>query len=99
MCTNKKFEMNIIKVENVRRINGFVNRLQVLSDYKYNPNKSTIVVLSEDDILNENSLIKLRGFIISSLLLPKKYKYTFNDTKVGKLIVPNLEKNNVISYY
>ena len=91
--------MNIIKIENVRRINGFVNRLEIVSNYRYDGTYSALLILSEEDILNENSLIKLRGFIISSLLLPKKYKYTFNDTKVGKLIVPNLEKNTVISYY
>lgn len=91
--------MNIIKIENVRTINGFDNRLEIIGNYQYDAKYSTLIILSEDDILNDNSLLKLKGYSISALLLPKKYKYTFNDLPVGKLIVPNLEKNTVISYY
>jgi hypothetical protein len=50
--------MNIIKIENVRRINAQVGSIEVLSDYKYNDNQSIVVVLSEEDILNDNRLIK-----------------------------------------
>jgi hypothetical protein len=93
--------MNIINIENVRKINGFVNRLEIETRNPFSDSVKTItmVILSEDDILNDNSLLKLKGYSISILLLPKKYKYTFNDLPVGKLIVPNLEKNTVISYY
>ena len=91
--------MNIIKVENVRRINGFVNRLEIISNYRYDGTYSALLILSENDILNDNSLLKLKGYDISALLLPEKYKYTFNDTKVGKMIQPQLIIGYIISYY
>ena len=98
-CALIKFEMNIIKVENVRRINGFVNRLEIISNYRYDGTYSALLILSENDILNDNSLLKLKGYDISALLLPEKYKYTFNDTKVGKMIQPQLIIGYIISYY
>jgi hypothetical protein len=58
-----------------------------------------MVVLSAEDIENINSLINLRGYSIYVLLIPKKYKFTFNDTDYHKSIVANLMPNYVISYY
>ena len=91
--------MNIIKVENVRNIEGFNNKIEIKSDYKYSDKQSIIVVLSEDDINNDNSLVKLRGYDISGLLIPKRFKFTFDETTVGKLIKQQLNRKNIISYY
>lgn len=91
--------MNIIKIENVKRIQGFHNKVEITSEFKHTERYSVLVVLSDDDINNDNSLLKLRGYDISTLLIPKRYKYTFAETKVGVLIRPQLNKNYVISYY
>lgn len=91
--------MNIIKVENVRRIEGFNNRIEIKSDYKYSDKTSALVILNEDDINNDNSIIKLRGLMISVLLIPKRNKYTFADTSVGKLVKSCLTEKSIISYY
>lgn len=91
--------MNIIKVENVRRIDGYNNRVEIKSDYKYSDKLSTVVILNEDDINNDNSILKLRGVMISVLLIPKRNKYTFADTEVGKLLKPCLSEKSIISYY
>jgi len=92
--------MNIIKLQNTGRIHSFNNRLDIKSNVVFNTNNDTLmVVLSENDINNENCLIKLRGSVINILLLPKKYRYTFNDTLIGKMIKPNLITGCVISYY
>jgi len=91
--------MNIIKIENVKQITGFQNRLEIKSDYKYSSENSIMAILSDDDINNDNCLVKLRGYVINILLLPKRYKYTFNETKTGELIAIQLSKNCVISYY
>ena len=91
--------MNIIKVENVRRIESFNHKLEIKSDYKYSDNISTVVVLSEEDIDNVNSVIKLKGYSISALLIPKRKKYTFFETKVGEIVKQSLTEKSVISYY
>lgn len=91
--------MNIINIENVRRIEGFNNKVEIKSDYKYSDKISTVVILNEDDINNDNSTIKLRGVVISALLIPKRNKYTFADTNVGKLLKPCLTEKSIISYY
>ncbi len=92
--------MNIVKIENVGRINSFNNRLDIKSNVVFNNTKDTLmVVLSDDDINNENCLIKLRGYLVNILLLPKKYRYTFNDTLTGQMITHNLITGCVISYY
>lgn len=71
--------MNIIKIENVSNIQGFHNKLEIstkgksISQYS----NTTLVVFSEEDVHNDNCLIKLRGYNINALLIPKKYKYTF----------------------
>jgi hypothetical protein len=92
--------MNIIKIENVRRIDTTTHSVSIKSDYIYSENNSIMVVLSEEDVENSNCLIKLKGYIISALLIPKKYKYTFNETSIGKAIIPFYnEKIYTISYY
>lgn len=91
--------MNIIKIENIGRINSFNNRLDIKNGNNLPDKFSTMVVLSDDDINNENCLIKLRGYLVNILLLPKKYKYTFNDTLTGQMITHNLITGCVISYY
>ena len=92
--------MNIIKIENCRRIDGFSSRLEVKTNYKYNDSfNAFIVILSEEDIKNDNCLLKLRGVTISGLLIPKKYKYTFNESPIYKYVTMNLVKDFAISYY
>ena len=60
---------------------------------------STLVILSEEDIDNVHSVDKLRGSVISALLIPKRKRYTFFETKVGVSIRPCLTEKSVISYY
>lgn len=91
--------MNIIKLENVGRVTPFLNKLEIGSNYHAKEKFSYMVVLSEDDINNSNSFIKLKDISISILLLPKKYKFTFNDTEMGKLVLTNLDSKSIISYY
>jgi hypothetical protein len=91
--------MNIIKIENVRKIDRSKNRLMIRNNYNFSTSVSTLVVLSEDDILNENCLLKLKGYNISALLIPKKYRLDFKNFPISKLIAPNLEENAAISYY
>ena len=53
--------MNIIKIQNVGKINSFNNRLDIKSNVVFNSTKDKLmVVLSDDDVNNENCLIKLR---------------------------------------
>lgn len=92
--------MNIIKIQNVGKINSFNNRLDIKSNVVFNSTKDKLmVVLSDDDVNNENCLIKLRGYVVNILLIPKKYKYTFNNTLTGQMIIPNLITGCIISYY
>ena len=99
--------MNIINIENIGRIDSFNNRLDIKNgkfssseNGEYLPSKNgIIVVLSDDDVNNDNCLVKLRGITANILLLPKKYKYTFNDTLTGKKIKPNLTDYCGVSYY
>jgi len=93
--------MNIIKVENVGSILGFVDKLEVKTGYKKEgvSNYSMIVILDADDIDNDNTLIKFRGLSIHALIIPKKYKHTFNESKYYEVIKNSFTKNAVISYY
>lgn len=92
--------MNIIKIENCRRIDGFSSRLEVKTNYKYNDSfNAFIVILSEEDIQNDNCYKKLMGVAITGLLIPKKYKYTFNESPIYKYINMNFVKDFAISYY
>ena len=93
--------MNIIKVENVGSILASANKLEVKTGYKKEgiSNFSMIIILDADDIENDNTLIKFRGLIISALIIPKKYKNTFNESKYYEVIKNSFTKNTEISYY
>ena len=92
--------MNIIKIENVKRFNGFSNKVEISSNYKYSDIKSNLVILNDEEINNDNTLNKLKGYSISCLLIPKKYRFTFFDeTSLGKIIKVQLNENYTISYY
>lgn len=91
--------MNIIKINNVKRITSTTHGLEIKSNERFNDKNSIIVILDEDDIQNENRSIKLRGYYIDVLILPKKYKYAFFETPIGKIIKPNLFNEYTITYY
>lgn len=91
--------MNIIKIENTKRFIGFSNKVEISSNYKYSDNNHYLVILNNDEINNDNTINKLKGYSISCLLIPKKYRYTFNETSLGKIIKVNLKENCIISYY
>jgi hypothetical protein len=91
--------MNIIKVENGKGIIVSAHSLELKAERNQNANKAIIVVLSDDDINNDNTLIKLRGLIIDAIIIPKIRKYTFNESSYFEKIKPNLSKGLNISYY
>lgn len=91
--------MNIIKVNNVKRITSTAYGLEIKSNEWFKGENSVVVVLDEDDIQNENRSIKLRGYNIDVLIIPKKYKYTFFETPLGNIIKPNLPKGYLTTYY
>jgi len=91
--------MNKIKINGVKRIIGFNNSIEIKTDFNYINKTSEIIILSEEDILNDNMVIKLRGIAIACLFIPKKFKNSFSEQKIYDLIIPQLTKNSVISYY
>jgi hypothetical protein len=91
--------MNIIKVYGIKNITSSVHKIEMKSDFKYVNKETYMVVLSEDDIKTIDSHQKLRGYRISCLLLPKKYKYTITETEYFKYILPTFDENITISYY
>lgn len=92
--------MNIVKIDNFKSAVGFTNKVEInVEKNKDIKKQGVLVVLSAEDIENTNSLINLKGYSIYVLLIPKKYKFTFNDTDYHKLIIANLMPNYVISYY
>lgn len=91
--------MNIIKINNVKSVLGMAYSIEIKSNERFKNEISTMVILDEQDIVNENRAIKLRGYYISILIIPTKYKYIFNDTPMGKIIRPNLNEKTIISYY
>lgn len=91
--------MNIIKINNIKSVLSMAHSLEIKSNERFDNKITTMVILDEQDIQNENRVMKLRGYLISILLLPSKYKYTFNETPMGKKIQPNLIENVEISYY
>jgi len=91
--------MNIVKIGNIGKITSYNNRLEINSNIRINDKTGIMVILSDDDVINENSLVKIRGAVIDILILPRKYKFIFNDTKTGQLIKFNYNEKVVISYY
>ncbi|MFW5847659.1 MAG: hypothetical protein ACOCVF_01950 [bacterium] len=90
--------MNIIRIEKFKRSLGSTHSVDIKTDYK-NLNKGTVVILSENDINNTNTLNKLRGYLIDVLVIPKKYKYTFNDTEYFDILKIQLSDKPTITYY
>jgi len=92
--------MNIIRIDNAKSTLSTTYSLTVNVEKHKDINKTlTVVILSEDDIDNENSLIKLKGINIDVLILPKKHKFSFNDTKYYDHIVSQFTENYNITYY
>ncbi len=93
--------MNIIRVENLRSVIGYANKLEVNTGYKKDgvSHYNNIVILDADDIENDNTLIKFRGMVIDALMIPKKYKYTFNESKYYSVIKDSFKDTTVISYF
>lgn len=94
--------MNKIKLHNVTGTFATIHSVEVNSGKQYlsQYNKmSMMVILNEDEINNPNTIIKVKGCDISVLFIPTKFRYTFFDTELGKLIQIYLTKNHWITYY
>ena len=94
--------MNIIKVHNVTGIVATTHGLEVNTGKQYLPPHDKItamVIMNDDEINNRNSIVKVKGYEISTLFIPIKYRYTFMDMEMGKLIQVYLTKNHHITYY
>lgn len=92
--------MNIIRIENVKNISSTTYSLTVRVEKFKETNKShVIVVLGDDDIMNDNTLLKLIGVNIDALLIPRKLKFTFNETEYFKKIQPSLVEDYTITYF
>jgi len=92
--------MNIIRIDNAKSTLSTAYSLTVnVEKYKDISKILTVVILSEEDIDNENSLIKLKGINIDVLILPKKHKFSFNDTKYYEHLIPQFSENYNITYY
>lgn len=92
--------MNIIRVENVKNVSATTYSLTVrVEKFKETKIQHVIVVLSEDDIINDNSLLKLIGVNIYVLLVPRKLRFTFNETEYFKKLQIGLVENHTITYF
>jgi len=92
--------MNIIKIENYKSAIGFNDKVEIYVEKRKDLNRQgVVVILSEDDIENFNTIIKLKGYSIYLLIIPKKYRFTFNDTKYFKDLSHQFIPNVIISYY
>ena len=92
--------MNIIRLDNVKSSLATTYSLTLnVEKNKDLEKKFTIVVLDEEDVNNMNTLIKLKGFNINVLLLPKKIKFSFNESKYFEEISSQLDKDYKITYY
>jgi hypothetical protein len=92
--------MNIIRIDNVKSTLSTSFSLTINIEKYKDLNKSfTIVILDEDDIENMNSLIKLKGIVIDTLIIPKKYKFTINETKYYDVLSTQFDKDYKITYY
>lgn len=98
ILTLKKNIMNIINLENFKSVLSSTHRLELKTDFKVKKN-GTLVVLSEEDILNDNAYRKLIGYSIDVLIIPKKYKYTFQTTPIYKNISKGFSKEFYLSFY
>lgn len=94
--------MNIIKIHNVTGVNATTHSLEVNTGKQYLPPHdkiTTMVIMNEDEINNRNSIVKVKGYMISVLFIPTKFRFTFMETEIGKLIQVYLTKNHRITYY
>ena len=92
--------MNIIRVDNVKSVLSTTYSLTLnVEKYKDLEKHTTIVVLDEEDIGNRNTTIKLKGISIDILIIPKKFKFTFNETEYHDIISAQLSTNYNITYY
>lgn len=92
--------MNIIRLENVKSSMATTYSLTLNVEKNKDIGKTfVIVILNEDDVNNDNSLIKLRGFNINVLAIPKKIKFTFNEGEYFKALELQLDKDYKITYY
>lgn len=92
--------MNIIRIDNAKSTLATTYSLTVNVEKHKDINKTlTVVILSEEDIKNENSIIKLKGINIDVLVLPKKIKFSFNETKYYEHISTQFTKDYNVTYY
>lgn len=94
--------MNIIKIHNVTGVIPTIHGLEINTGKQYLPphDKITVmVIMNEDEINNPNSIHKIKGYEISVLFIPTKFRYTFLDMEMGKLLQMYLTKNHKITYY
>lgn len=92
--------MNIIRIDNAKSTLSTAYSLTVNVEKHKDINKTlTVVILSEEDIENANSVIKLKGINIDIIVLPKKHKFSFNETKYYEVISSQLTKDHNITYY
>lgn len=92
--------MNIIRLDNVKSNLATTYSLTLNIEKHKELNKPyVIVVLSEEDINNMNSLIKLKALTINTLMIPKSFKFSFNESKYYESLVAQLDKEHNITYY
>lgn len=92
--------MNIIRLDNVKSSLATSYSLTLnIEKYKDLKKPFTIVILNESDINNINSLIKLRGVSITILIIPQKFKFTFNETKYYNNLMTQLDEDYKITYF
>lgn len=92
--------MNIIRLDNIKSSLATTYSLTLnVEKHKDLVKSFIIVVLDEDDLENMNTLIKLRGFKIDVLMIPKKWKFSFNETKYYKSLSAQLDENHKITYF
>ncbi len=94
--------MNQIKINNMGSIGVNTHSIDINSRIQpasIDKISDLIIILSEEEILNDNFFEKLRGKLIRILIIPKRFKYTFNETPISILIKPCLNEKSHISYY
>lgn len=92
--------MNIIRLDNVKSALATTYSLTLNVEKNKDIQKHfVIVVLDEEDIENKNTLIKLKGLNIDVLMIPKKLKFSFNESEYFDVLSSQLNKENYITYY
>lgn len=92
--------MNIIRLDNVKSALATTYSLTLNVEKNKDIQKHfVIVVLDEEDIENKNTLIKLKGLNIDVLMIPKKLKFSFNESEYFDVLSSQLNKENHITYY